>query len=59
MPIAEALDFANAMAALNCTAAGARGGIATLRDAQHLIATGQRRSQPEIANRAPLAKAAV
>ena len=59
MPLAEALDFANAMAALNCTAAGARGGIATLRDAQHLIKTGSRRSQPEIANRALLAKAAV
>jgi len=59
MPLAEALDLANAMAALNCTAAGARGGIATLRDAQHLIKTGSRRSQPEIANRALLAKAAV
>jgi sulfofructose kinase len=58
MPIAEALEFANAMAALNCTAAGARGGIATLEDAQRLIArAGQsidaRRSQPEIALRAP------
>ena len=51
MPIAEALGFANAMAALNCTAAGARGGIATLAEAHNLIATGQRRSQPEIATR--------
>jgi sulfofructose kinase len=51
MPIAEALGFANAMAALNCTAAGARGGIATSEEAHKLIATGQRRSQPEIASR--------
>lgn len=54
MPVAEALDFANAMAALNCTAAGARGGIskpaiATLEAAQKLIRTGDRRVQPEIA----------
>jgi sulfofructose kinase len=52
MPIAEALDFANAMAALNCTAAGARGGIATLDQAHKLIARGERREQPEIAQRA-------
>jgi sulfofructose kinase len=30
MDMREALDFSNAMAALNCTAIGARGGIATL-----------------------------
>ena len=52
MPIAEALDFANAMAALNCTAAGARGGIATIEQARKLMARGDRRSQPEIAGRA-------
>ena len=52
MPIAEALGFANAMAALNCTAVGARGGIATLADAKNLQARGERRVQPEIAVRA-------
>jgi sulfofructose kinase len=51
MPIAEALGFANAMAALNCTAMGARGGIATLDEARSLQARGERRSQPDIARR--------
>ena len=36
------LDFANAMAGLNCTAMGARGGIATQAAAERLIATGTR-----------------
>jgi len=52
MPVAEALEFSNAMAALNCMALGARGGIAKMEDARQLIATGARRSQPEIAGRA-------
>jgi len=51
MPIAEALGFANAMAALNCTAMGARGGIATLDEARSLQARGERRPQPDIARR--------
>jgi len=55
MPLAEALEFSNAMAALNCMALGARGGIATVEDAKQLIATGGRRSQPEIAQRAQTA----
>jgi sugar/nucleoside kinase (ribokinase family) len=38
----RALDFANAMAALNCTALGARGGIKSRADAEHLIAKGAR-----------------
>jgi sugar/nucleoside kinase (ribokinase family) len=46
MPLAEALDFANAMAALNCTAAGARGRIATLSEARNLMANGTRRARP-------------
>ena len=41
MPMAEALGFSNAMAALNCTAVGARGGIATLDEARHLLAAGR------------------
>jgi sugar/nucleoside kinase (ribokinase family) len=52
MPLAEALEFANAMAALNCAAFGARGHIADSAEARNLIARGQRRSQPEIALRA-------
>jgi sulfofructose kinase len=52
MPIGDALEFSNAMAALNCTAVGARGGIATLDEARNLLSTGQRRSSPEVSHRA-------
>lgn len=52
MALAEALEFSNAMAALNCRAIGARGGIATLEQVEDLIARGDRRSQPETAERA-------
>ena len=57
MPMAEALGFSNAMAALNCTAVGARGavgaeGIATLDEARNLLARGERRTQTDIARRA-------
>lgn len=52
MPVADALEFSNAMAALNCTAFGARGGIATLQDAWNLMNSGTpRREQPEILSR--------
>jgi hypothetical protein len=37
------------MAALNCTGTGARGHIANVEEVRHLIATGARRSKPEIA----------
>jgi sulfofructose kinase len=37
------LDFANAMAGLNCMALGARGGISTLTEAEKLIKSGERR----------------
>jgi sulfofructose kinase len=47
MPIGDALDFSNAMAALNCTAIGARGGIKTVEDARHLMARGDRRPHPD------------
>ena len=40
--IGRSLDFANAMAALNCTALGARGGIKTQAEAEKLMATGAR-----------------
>ncbi len=41
-PLARQLDFACAAAALNCTAAGARGGIETLEAIERLIGTGKR-----------------
>lgn len=41
-PLDRQLDFACAAAALNCTAAGARGGIATVGEIQNLMATGTR-----------------
>ena len=44
LPMREALDFSNAMAALNCTAIGARGGIATLEQARSLLERAERRS---------------
>jgi sulfofructose kinase len=40
--ITRALDFSNAMAALNCTALGARGGIKSQAEAEQLMATGSR-----------------
>jgi sulfofructose kinase len=50
MPIREALEFSNAMAALNCTAAGARGHIADVAEAWRLMQSGTpRREHPSIA----------
>jgi sulfofructose kinase len=43
MPIPDALDFANAMAALNCRGYGARGAIACCEEALELMRTGRRR----------------
>jgi sulfofructose kinase len=47
MPMRDALDFSNAMAALNCTAVGARGGIAGVEEVRRLMASGARRAHPE------------
>lgn len=47
LSIREALDVSNAMAALNCTAIGARGGIRGLADAKALMARAERRSARE------------
>ena len=44
MPMRETLEFSNAMAALNCTALGARGGISTIDQARALMERGERRS---------------
>jgi sulfofructose kinase len=51
MPLRDALEFSNAMAALNCTALGARGGIATLDAARALMERGERRSQHDFEQR--------
>ncbi len=47
-PLDRALEFSNAMAALNCKAMGARGGIQPLEMAQQLIAAGERRVNREL-----------
>jgi len=47
MPLAEALAFSNAMAALNCTALGARGHIATVQEARDLIEKGRRQTDTD------------
>jgi len=52
MPLMESLDFSNAMAALNCTAIGARGGIATLDTVRGLMSRAERRVQKDVAERA-------
>jgi sulfofructose kinase len=41
-PLQRQLDFACAAAALNCTAVGARGGIQSMENIEHLMATGSR-----------------
>src|SRR5882724_8814098 len=56
MTIAESLEFSNAMAAVNCTALGARGGIRGIEEVRALMVRAERRSHPEFAARS--AKAA-
>jgi len=51
MPLHDALEFSNAMAALNCTALGARGGISSIEAARALIERGERRSQRDFEQR--------
>ncbi len=51
MPMREALEFSNAMAALNCTAYGARGGICGPAEVYALIARAERRVHPDFAAR--------
>ncbi len=52
MSLADALDFSNAMAALNCTALGARGGIGGLQEVRSLMQRAARRAHPEMQSRA-------
>jgi sulfofructose kinase len=54
MPLDAALDFCNAMAALNCTALGARGGIRGAAEARALLGRAERRAHPDFASRAPV-----
>ena len=56
MPMRRALDFCNAMAALNCAALGARGGIRSLEEVRALMARGERRPHPEFAARSAAGK---
>jgi len=51
MPMREALDFSNAMAALNCTALGARGGICGATEVRALMGRAERRAHPDFAAR--------
>jgi len=51
MPMPEILEFSNAMAALNCTALGARGGIRGLAQVRAMMARAERRLHPEFAAR--------
>ncbi|HTC32655.1 MAG TPA: PfkB family carbohydrate kinase [Bryobacteraceae bacterium] len=51
MPVREALEFSNAMAALNCTALGARGHIAGVQEARDFALSGGRRSNPRFEQR--------
>lgn len=52
MSIERTLDFCNAMAALNCTALGARGGIRGLEEATALMERAERRAQADFTARA-------
>jgi len=51
MPMRDALDFSNAMAALNCTAPGARGGIRGMDEIRAFMTRAERRSHPDFAAR--------
>lgn len=56
MPLPEALEFSNAMAALNCTALGARGGIASHDQVRAQMARAERRVHSEFAALAAVRK---
>ncbi len=49
MSLPGALDFSNALAALNCTAIGARGGIGNVHAARDLMRRAERHINPEFA----------
>ncbi|MBK9168039.1 MAG: ribokinase [Bryobacterales bacterium] len=49
MNVFESLEFSNAMAALNCRAVGARGGLATVDEVRDFASRAGRRAHPEFA----------
>ncbi len=51
MEMGAALDFSNAMAALNCTRLGARGGIAGVEEIRALMGKAERKSNPDFESR--------
>ncbi len=51
LPMRETLELSNAMAALNCTALGARGGISTIDEAKSLMQRAERRSHRDFEQR--------
>ncbi len=51
LPMRETLELSNAMAALNCTALGARGGISTIDEAKNLMQRAERRSHRDFEQR--------
>ena len=53
----ETLEFSNALAALNCMALGARGGISTVEQAKALMQRAERRSNRDFELRAGAASA--
>ena len=59
MPMRDALDFSNAMAALNCMALGARGGIRGIDEVRALMTRTERRSHPEFELRSANAHRAI
>jgi len=54
-PLEQAMEFSNAMAALNCTVLGARGGIATRDQAERLAGRAERRVQKDFQLRVAVA----
>src|SRR5262245_40160915 len=57
MAMRDALDLSNAMAALNCTALGARGGIRGMDDVRGLLERAERRAHPDFVQRSNSAPA--
>lgn len=55
-PLDEVLEFASALAALNCTAPGARGCIASRREVEELRRSAQRRSRADLTARLTFAR---
>ena len=52
MAMSDVLNFSNALAALNCTAIGARGGIKGIEEAHALMAKAERRVHSDFKTRA-------